>query len=387
MTGSAAPTVLLVCPVAEVGGAEQVTLAIARGLPAHGFRGVLATMRPGPLAAVARAQGIEAHEFPTDHRYRDVVPVVRGLIWLARLARQTGAALLHATHTAHLYAAPAARWLGLPEVWHLHDAPSPRPDLVERLNRRLPTTHAIFTTRHVAAGYPGLCRGPFSIIPPVCIDPDALLALSDAADVRARLALPDGDLLLTVTRLQPHKGHADLIDAAALVLQAHPRAVFVVVGKASGPEQVRYLADLRARADGLSVGDRVRFTGFVSDADLAALYRRATALVHPAHSEGYGLVLLEAMGVGLPVVAAAADGPREFVVDGENGLLVPVRAPTALAAAVGRLLGDPALRGRLVSGGRTTAAALTPDAMLRQTVEVFSTVVRDVRGRPGRRRP
>ena len=369
------PTVLLVCPVAEVGGAEQVTLAIARGLTAGGFRSVLAIMRPGPLTAVARAQGIETFEFPTPHRYRDLPTVVSGIRWLADVARRSQTEIFHSTHTAHLYAGPAARWLRVPEVWHHHDTPTPGFDLVQAMNRWLPTRHAIFTTRTVADAHPWLARGPHSIVPPVCVDLSVLTTQPDQPDVLARLNIPRGDLLLTVARLQAHKGHADLLDAAAAVLLSHPSAVFVIAGKASDPEQARNLATLRAQVDRLKIASRVAFTGFVSDADLAALYRRATALVHPARSEGYGLVLLEAMGMGVPVVSAAAAGPREFIIDGYNGLLVPVADPTALAAAIARVLADPDLRRDLAAAGRETSAALTSRTTIDQMIAVFRTLV------------
>ena len=328
-------------------------------------------MRPGPLAIIAREQGIESHEFSTSHRYRDLPTVVRGIHWLIKLAKNSQAALFHSTHTAHLYASPAAKWLGVPEVWHHHDRPSPGFDLVQTVNRRLPTTHAIFTTKAVAAAYPWLTRRPHSVIAPVCVDPAALAAHRDAADVRERLGIPPGDLLLTVARLQEHKGHSDLLDAAAVVLASHPGAVFGIVGKASTPEQTAYLASLREQATRLGIADRVVFTGFVSDADLASLYRRAIAMVHPARSEGYGLVLLEAMGMGLPVIAAAADGPRELLIDDTNGLLTPVADALALAVAVRRLLSDAGLRDRLKTGGRSTATDLAANDMLRQTTDVF----------------
>ena len=333
---------------------------------------MLATLRPGPLADLARCQGVEAVAFDRHHRFRNVLALAAAVRWLTSVARETGAAVLHSTHTAHLYASPVALFLRLPEVWHMHDTPQPRPDLIERLQRRLPTSHAIFTTRAVAAAHLKLAAGPHSIIAPVCVDPAALAAHPDAPDVLTRLGIPcDGPLLLTIARLQEHKGHADLLAAAVPVLALHANATFVIVGKASGADQTAYLNRLRATADQLGIASQVVFTGFVSDADLAALHRRATALVHPARSEGYGLVLLEAMGSGLPVIAAAAAGPAEVVRDGDNGLLVPVADPPALATAIHRLLTDPALRDRLIAGGLRASVATSASTMTEQTIDVF----------------
>lgn len=374
--GTALPRVLLVCPVGdEIGGAEQVMLAIGRELPRHGFEATLVAMRPGRLAGLAREQGMEAEAFPTPHRYRDTRTVWRASGWLTDVARRTGAVLLHATHTAHLYAAIAGRRCGVPEVWHLHDTPSPG-DIIDRFQRALPPAYTIATTRAVADGFGELRRRPFTIIAPSCVDPNRLRGQTLRPDVRVRLRLPaDAPLLLTVTRLQEHKGHADLVDAAAVVQQQRPDACFVVVGRASTAEQQRYRADLLARAERADVSGTVRFVGYVDDADLAELFRQATALIHPAWSEGYGLVLLEAMGMGLPVIAAAAAGPAEIVIDGVNGLLVPPKNHVALATAVLNVLNTPQLRARLWDGGTATSQRLTLDAMMKATVAVYRQIL------------
>lgn len=369
--------VLLVCPVGdEIGGAEQVMLTVARRLPAHGFEPTLVVMRPGRLVEVAREMGLSVEAFGKPHRYRDVRLVWRASGWLADVARRTGAVLMHATHTAHLYAAIASRRSGVAEVWHLHDTPSPAWDVVDWSQRMLPPAHTIATTAAVAEGFGELGRRPFSIVAPSCVDPNDLRGQARRADVRKRLQLPENIiLLLTVTRLQGHKGHADLIDAAIAVLRERANVCFVVVGKASTSEQEKYQAEMQARAKAAGVAEAVRFVGYVNDSDLAELYRQATALVHPARSEGYGLVLLEAMGMGLPVVAAAATGPAEIICDGENGLLVPVGNPAELAKCVLRVLTDNRLSERLRAGGLSTSARLTVDTMLQGTVAVYRHVL------------
>lgn len=370
------PRVLLVCPVGgEMGGAEQVMLALGRELPRYGFDPVLAAMRPGKLTEVARSQGIEAYAFAEDHRYRDFGSIWRGAGWLTKLTQSTGAQLLHATHTAHLYAWLASRRTKVPEVWHVHDLPASERDSVSALNGYLLPLHTLFTTQRVAEAYPRLRRHPFSIIPPSCVESEAIRARERRPDVRARLGLPCGPLLLTVTRLQEHKGHSTLLEAAAAVLRARPDAVFGVVGAARTTEQEAYRSGLLVEAQRLGIGPRFRLLGFVDDEDLAELYRAAEALVHPSWSEGYGLVLLEAMGMGLPVIAAAATGPAEILQNEENGLLVPVRDAQALVAAIVRVLGEMDLRDRLRAAGLQTAARLTLHAMVASTAELYREVI------------
>jgi glycosyltransferase involved in cell wall biosynthesis len=143
------------------------------------------------------------------------------------------------------------------------------------------------------------------------------------------LPLPDhAPVLLAVCRLAPQKG----LDTAVRALPAIPDAVLVVLGE--GPER----AALTSLAAGLGVGDRLLLPGRVGD--VAALYRRAELLVHPARWEGFGLAMLEAMLAAKPVVAARAGSTPELVHDGETGLLVPVDDPDALAEAVNSLLAD-----------------------------------------------
>src|SRR4051812_7118973 len=117
--------VLKVVPVGYVGGAENLFLNVAKYLPNFGVEPTLACMRPGVLVEQGNQAGVRTFGFK-EHRYRNVLTVLEGRRWLADLAKQTGAHLIHATHTAHVYAQPAARKLGIPEIWHLHDYANPK---------------------------------------------------------------------------------------------------------------------------------------------------------------------------------------------------------------------------------------------------------------------
>lgn len=366
--------VLLVSPVGEVGGAEQVFLALAKRLPEYGVQPVLACLRPGPLVKRAQEQGLTAYAF-REHRLREMGNVALGIWWLTKRVREVGADLIHCNHAAHLYGAPASRLTGVPELWHLHDYPY-APDFIERLQWRIPSNQVLFTTERVKSGLPQLAAGPHAVIAPTCVDLGGLQAMPEDPAVRRRYALPEGPLFLTVARLQKHKGHRYLIDAVPSVLRSYPDAVFAIIGKASGPEQESYRDSLLSQCEALGISDKVRFLGFVPDADLVALYRSATALVHPALSEGFGLTLLEAMATGLPVIAAAADGPGELIVHRQNGWLVPTADSKSLAAALYGILGDTDLRETLSRGGREFAARMSVDKMVKQTVELYQTMIR-----------
>ena len=151
--------------------------------------------------------------------------------------------------------------------------------------------------------------------------------------------------VLAVGRLSYYKGFDVLLDALAL----EPQAALLLVGEGEGKAQ---LID-RARAIG--VDSRVHFAGHVDDRTLAALYTQADVLCLPSidRSEAFGLVLLEAMRAGLPVIASdiRGSGIGYVVRDGETGVLAPPGDATALAAALGRLAGDRALRRRMGEAG------------------------------------
>lgn len=163
----------------------------------------------------------------------------------------------------------------------------------------------------------------------------------DAAPVdRASLSTPqDAPLLLALGRLHDAKAH----DIALQALVDIPDAILWIAG--SGPLE----AKLKALADVLGVAPRVRFLGWRNDA--SALYRAADVCVFPSRYEPLGNVVIQAWAHGLPVVAAASQGPAGLIRDGADGLLTPIDDPGALAAAVNRMLGEPMLRAATAEQG------------------------------------
>jgi glycosyltransferase involved in cell wall biosynthesis len=165
-----------------------------------------------------------------------------------------------------------------------------------------------------------------------------------------------GGRLTLIGRVQEHKGGVTAVQAMAHLPDATLRVV--------GPPEADHDAQLRTLAASSGVADRVRVEGATSD--IAGVYAASDAVLFPVTwPEPFGLVPLEAMAVGRPVVATATGGAAEYLQDGVNALLVPVGDPVALAAAVRRLAGDPALRAALADGGRATAARFTQDAWVR----------------------
>ena len=147
--------------------------------------------------------------------------------------------------------------------------------------------------------------------------------------------------LVALGRLHPNKGFDVLLRALALL---PPATTLALAGE--GPER----AALEALAAELGIAARVRFLGWRQDA--GALLKAADVFVCPSRSEPLGNVVIEAWSATRPVVAAAAEGPRELIADGADGLLVPKEDAAALAGAIGALLADPARAARLAQAGR-----------------------------------
>ncbi|HUO22314.1 MAG TPA: glycosyltransferase [Caulobacteraceae bacterium] len=149
----------------------------------------------------------------------------------------------------------------------------------------------------------------------------------------------DAPLFLALGRLHPAKAH----DVALKALARLPEAWLWIAG--SGPLE----ADLKALAAELGVAPRVRFLGWREDA--SALYRAADACLFPSRYEPLGNVVIQAWAHGLPVVAAASQGPKDLIAPGVDGLLAPIDDDEALAVAARRLIEEPALGARLAQAG------------------------------------
>lgn len=171
-------------------------------------------------------------------------------------------------------------------------------------------------------------------IVPCVVDGEIFTPGAKSPDLVARYGLADAKVLMSVARLWPtdvYKGVDVTIRALPAIAQAFPDVKYLVIGR--GDDQPR-LAQL---AQDLGVSDHVVFAGFVPTSDLAEHYRLADAYIMPSQ-EGFGIVYLEAMACGKPVLAGDADGSADPLQDGYLGWQVPHRDPDAVAAACMEIL-------------------------------------------------
>lgn len=192
--------------------------------------------------------------------------------------------------------------------------------------------------------------------------------------VRAELGLsPSVTVLLAVGRLHPNKAQDTLLRAVARV----PGVMLLLAG--DGPQRT----ELEQLAAEMKITDRVRFLGWRRD--VARLYAAADLAVFPSRFEPYGNVVVECWVQRVPLIAAAAVGPKLLVDDGVNGRLFPVDDVAALVAAIQELERNPELRARFVENGyRKYREQFSREVIVAQYQQLFARVL-EGRGGPGRR--
>lgn len=350
----------------DAGGQNVHVASLAGALADRGHRVTVYTRRDAPdlPERVALRAGVQVHHVPAGPPEQipkdELLPhmgefgrylarvwrgrppdVVHSHFWMSGLAslratRDVGLPLLHTYHA-----------LGTVKRRHQQLAdPSPPQRIALETEVGLGCDRIIATCRDEVAelGRMGVPAARVGIVP--CgVDTELFTPRGPVAERGAQR-----HQLLQLGRLVPRKGAAVSVAALARL----PETELVVVG---GPPADRLADDpevrrLRGLAREAGVADRVRFTGGVPSGDVPALLRAADVVLCPADYEPFGIVPLEAMACGRPVVASAVGGQLDTVADPATGRLVPPRDPEALARAVAELLADPALREASGEAGR-----------------------------------
>ena len=341
-------------------------LPLMRGARARGHD-VVAACAEGPLLAPVRAEGFRVAGLPLQ---RDLSPGAhwRALQAIMALCRAEQPDLLHAhMPISGLLARLAGRITGVPRIAYtshgfLFNQPGPWPRraaslLLEWVAGRW-ATDILLTVSEAEAADPrrlGMARTPIAVgngRDPAIFRPDP----AERERVRAALGVPDDRVVvISVARLVRHKGFAEL----AAAMRAVPDAELWVVGERlasdRGPDMVAAM-----HASGL--GNRLRLLGYRDD--ISALLAAADVFVLASHFEGLPMSIIEAMLSGLPVIACDIRGPREQVVPGETGLLVPPGDVPALAHAIATLASDAPRRAAMASAGRARAMARYDEAQV-----------------------
>lgn len=268
---------------------------------------------------------------------------------LAKALRGARPDLVHTnTLKAHMLGCVAARFLGLPLVWHVRDILEPGGALTW-LGRagRFARPRVIAISQAVRDQFEGCALDIEIIYNGIPLD-RFTPAEADPA-LREQLGLAPGARAISVVgRLTPWKGHRTILQALPGILEAHPAAVLLVVGEVAFWE-TDYLGELQTYAEQLGVAHAVRWLGFRDDVPRILALSDVFAL--PSENEPFGRAIIEAMAVGRPVVATRSGGVPEIVREGETGLLVEPGSAEQLGEAIVRLLSDESLAIRLGQAG------------------------------------
>ena len=341
----------------RLGGSDNILLSFLRQVDRGELDPTVVFLEPGPFEREVASLGLDTLALPGG-RLRDPAHLSRTVGRLVRLLRrQRPALILNWLSTAHLYGGPAAAIARMSDrcIWwqlDLHRAhPFTRGQILDQIATLIPASAIGCCSGAVARAQAQVRphRRTFSVLPGIARPPTIQTERLDG--LRSKLELPEGvPIVGTVGRLFAWKGHHRMLEAVAKLRDSGSPAHVLIVGGGGHRGDHAYEAELRELVGKRGLTGSVTFTGQVDDA--TAYLRLMDVFVNASTPEPFGLVLVEAMAAGLPVVAVNAGGPREIVEPGGTGVLVPSGDPGDLAAGIEPLLADDAERRRLGAAGR-----------------------------------
>jgi len=379
--------VLFVHQGAELYGSDKVLLNLAAGLNDTPFQAVVLLPFDGPLVAELRRVGVETHIVPVTKVSRALFSIkglltlpfelIRAVRAISRVMAGRKVAVVHSNTLAVLSGAVWAKFHRVPHLWHVHEILM-KPTLIRRgfpLLVRLLADKAVsnssLTTRWLVDEQAGLATRTVTIWNGIsrAVPQDA------AGTAQLRAEVVDGVrprlIAALVGRINHWKGHLLLVEAAGLLWQRGYRDIrFLVVGSIFA-QQEHFLDQLKAAIAESPARDSFVLRGFTESIwdvwDACDI-----ALVPSTEPEPFGMVAIEAMCAGKPLVAAAHGGLLDIVDDGVSGLLVTPRDAASLADAIARLIDDPALRQRMGRAGSERQAQLfSLESQVAKTVDLY----------------
>jgi glycosyltransferase involved in cell wall biosynthesis len=351
------------------GGVETLLVTLAR------YRHLCPEMEPvfavcfeGRLSRELAKEGVEVHRLG-EARLRQPLSVLRARQRLTRLLHEHhfDVVVCHMVWPQAIFGSVISS-AGLPLVLWVHN-PIDGQHWLERLARRTRPSLTLYNSNFtkIQSGDLYLRLPSATIYGPVAGFRTYIEGAREA--VRAELkTATDSVVIIQVSRLEEWKGHQTLIDALGL-LRDVPGWTCWIVGGAQRLEEVRYLEKLKLASTRLKISERIRFVG--QRPDIERLLNSADVFCQPnSGPEPFGIVFIEALYAGLPVVATAIGGALE-IVDESCGILVPPADPKALVLALGNLVADSNLRETLSRSGPQRATQLCDPARQMERLDSF----------------
>jgi glycosyltransferase involved in cell wall biosynthesis len=366
-------------------GGQVSLLEILKHLDRRRFTPIVASPRGSAVGERCRHLGVTWYRLPFASSHvsnavgcspwaavKDALASLRGVVGLAGLVRRHRIDIVHAnTFKAALVGGLACIGARRPMVFHdrVHIAHGWVGQVVTLLSTRI-----IVVSRAVGSKRRGRVAGKTALIY------DGI----DVRDFEPAAPRASRDTVGFLGRISEEKGLISLVECASAVIERVPGVSFVIGGAPFTRGDAAHLAQVKARLTELRLLDRFRFTGFVKHP--RSFFEGIDVLALPSKNEPLGLVVLEALAVGRPVVAFDTGGPAEILTNGRDGILVRPDDLDGFAAALATALSDEATRRILVENGRRTVTSrFSSDVFVRRVEDLYAEIA-DSGSRGGRGR-
>ncbi|MEH2289964.1 glycosyltransferase family 4 protein [Nostoc sp.] len=332
--------VIIVMPLAEQrGGGEMMLWDLVQQGRNAGVEWLVIFLENGPMVEQVKSLGIDARVVESG-RLRQIHRFIGAVLRIAAIARRERADIIvNWMWITHISGGLAAMLAGLPAVWYQLEVPSDKTWLV-RIATFIPARAIITLSQDGKQAQAEIWphRATSLVYPGVALDRFEPNTLPSPEEARRKLGLPlHGPLIGIVGRLQRWKGMHVLVQAMPKILHKYPDAHCVVVGGKHDLEP-DYQDFLKAEITALGLKDQVIMAGL--QRNIPEWVQAMDVFVHASDKEPFGIVIIEAMALGKPVIAGSAGGPTEIITDGMNGLLTPYGDVDKLAIAILRYLDE-----------------------------------------------
>jgi glycosyltransferase involved in cell wall biosynthesis len=389
--------VLYLQPNNEVGGSDIALLRLIDRLNRSDYTPVVALPGDGPLSEPLRQTGAELHFVPMrqlrtlpspTYQAKYLAGMLPTIRQIRTLITDERISFVHTNSLYCPYGAWAAYWAGCPHLWHVREIPPAIPiarrlyaEMVERLSARV-----VSMTTACVDGLFGPGRSPRNgVILPDGIDVGRWHPGISGDRIRRELNLTaTAPVIGFIARLDPWKGLEVFLRAAKRVSEREPAAQFLIVGDApSGFEA--YRDAMKSLAGSLGLDRQVHFLGWRYRLDdIPEVMAALTVLCHtPVRPEPFGLVVIEAMAVGCPVVAPCAGGPAETVLEGVTGFLVAPGDADAFADRLCQVIAQRDGRAQMSSAARKRVVEeYSSERFGERLAEIYAGVLEDPSSTP-----
>ena len=350
----------------ERGGAEEALLQYVSYRVGQGARPRIVLLESGTLGEALTARGAIVIEIPAG-RLRYVWRWILTACRIARIARQERVNLILSWMVkGHVYGGVAGLIIGIPRVYYQLGLPDRSP--VDRVCRLVPATGALGCSRFATSEQQA--KVSYRVLSvPLAADIGRFQKVRDLSIPQLKRQLgfdPEQPLVGIVGRLQRWKGMHVFAEAMATVIQSRPGCQGVIVG---GPHDLEpaYAKWLRERVKALGLDGKVTLVG--KQTNVPEWMQAMDIFVHASNREPFGIVVVEAMSLGKPVIATRPGGPEEIIEDQKNGILVPFGDAKAMGDAILSYVSQPELAARIGSAARQRALSFTPEVFGSRVVE------------------